>query len=152
MFHISQKYIRVKEGDRTDVLTIRTIIDQEIDPLADTEVQPIEVEEVLAEIIDQITGVGYGIILVVTTNRTITGEIMDGTIIEITQGKTIGKIGIEIQDLGIDVVVEMDVEITTVVIQERTLNETGGILVETVGRDNCIHELEEKKTEEIVID
>ena len=39
------------------------------------------------------------------------------------------------------------------IIEERTLNETGGTLVETeVGRDNCIQELEEKKTEKIVTD
>ena len=47
----------------------------------------------------------------------------------------------------------MNIEIITEVIQERILNETGEILIETeVGRDNCIHEIEERKTEEIVID
>ena len=126
MLIISHKCIRLKEGDRTDLITIRTITDQEIDPLVKIKVCFIEVE-VLAEIIDQITQVDHGIILVVTTDRTITGEITDGTIIEIVLGKTIGKIDIEIQDLGIEVVVEMDIEATTEIIQERTLNETGGI-------------------------
>ena len=46
-------------------------------------------------------------------DSTITEEITDGTIIEITLGKTIEKIDIEIQDLGIEVVVEMDIEIFT---------------------------------------
>ena len=128
-------------------------IDQEIDSLVETELHLIEVEKVLAEIIDKITEVDCRIILVVTTDRTITGEITDWTIIEIILGKTIGKIDIEVQDLGIEVVVETDIKINTEIIQERTLNETGGILVETeVGRENHIQELGEKKIKDIVID
>ena len=85
------------------------------------------------------------------TDITITEKTTDRTVIEMTIGKTIEKIVIEIQDLGIEVEVQMDIEITTEIIQERPLNETGGILVETeVGKDNCDQELEEK-TEEIVI-
>ena len=153
MLNISHKFIRVIEGDRTDVITIRMIIDQERDPLVEIEVHLIEVEEVLGEIIDQITEVDCRIILRMTTDRTIIGMTTDGTIIEITIGKAIEKIVIENQDLGIEVEVEMDVEITTEIIQERTVRETGGNLVETeVGKDSCNQELEEKKTEEIVID
>ena len=47
----------------------------------------------------------------------------------------------------------MEVEIITEVIQERILNETGEMLAETeVRRDNHVQEIEERKTEEIVID
>ena len=153
MFNINPRFIRVKEGDRTDVITIRMIIDKEIGPLIETEVHLIEVDKVLAEIIDQVIEVDHGIILEATTNRTVTEEITDGTIIGITLGKTIEKIDIEIQYLGIEVVVEMDIEITTEINQERTLNKTGGTLVEAeVGGDNHVQELEEKKTEEIVIE
>ena len=93
----------------------------------------------MAEIIDQITEVDYGIILEMIIDSTITEEITDGTIIEIILGKTIEKIDIEIQDLEIEAVVEMGIEIITEVFQERILNETGEILVGTkVRRDNCI--------------
>ena len=87
------------------------------------------------------------------TDRKIIGMTIDEIIIEMTKGETIEEIVIEIKDLGIEVEVVMDVEITTEISQERTLNRTGGILVETeVGKDNCIQDLEERKTEEIVID
>ena len=88
-----------------------------------------------------------------TIDRTIMGETTYETIIEIILAKTTEKIDIGIQDLQIEVVVEMDVEIITEIIEERTFNETGETLVETeVERDHCIQELEERKTEEIVID
>ena len=87
------------------------------------------------------------------TDRTIIGMTTDGRVIEITIGKTIEKIVIEIQDLGIGEEVGMYVEITTEIIQERTLNATGETLAETeVGKDNYDQDLEERKTEEIVID
>ena len=141
-FNISHKFIRVKEWDGTDVITIRMFIDQEIYPLVEIGVHPIEVKEVLAEVIDQITVADCGKILEMTTDRTITGMTTDGTIIEITIGKTMEKMVIEIQDLGIEVEGEMDIEITTEIIQERTLNETGRTLAETEeGTDNCNQEL-----------
>ena len=106
----------------------------------------------MGEIIDQITEVDHGVILEMTIDRTITGEITDRTIIEVNLDKTIEKIDIEIQDLGIEVVVEMDVEIITEIIQEGILNETEILLETEVGRDSHVQEIEERKTEEIVID
>ena len=153
MLNISHKCIRVKEGVRTNVIIVKTIIDQEIDPLVEIEIYLIEVEEALTEIIDQITEVDCGIISEIITDRTIIRMATDGTIIEITIGKTIEKIVIGIKDPGIEVEVGMDVEMSTEIIQDRTLNETGGILVETeVGKDSHEKDLEERKTEEIVID
>ena len=71
MLNKNSKFIRVKEGDRTELITIRMIIVKEIDLLVEIEVHFIEVEDVLAEIIDQITQVVCGIILEMTTERTI---------------------------------------------------------------------------------
>ena len=153
MLNINYNCIKVREGVRTHVITVKTIIDQETGHVVETEIHLIEVKEVLAEIIDQIIEVDHGIIPELITNRTIIGMTTDKIIIEITTGKTIQKIVIEIKDLGIEVEVGMDIEITTDMVQERTLNETGGILVEIeVGKDNHHQDLEERKTEEIVID
>ena len=60
MLNKNLRFLRVKEGDKTDEITIRMIIDQEIDLLVEIEVHLIKIEEVLAEIIDQITEVDCG--------------------------------------------------------------------------------------------
>ena len=59
------------------------------------------------------------------TDRIIIGKTTDGIIIEMTTGKILEKIVIEIKDLEIEVEVGMDTEITTQIVQERTFNETG---------------------------
>ena len=56
MSNTNPKFIKVKLGVKIDVISIRIIIDQEIDLLVETEVYLLEVWEILAEIIDQITG------------------------------------------------------------------------------------------------
>ena len=119
-----------KRRVRTDVITVKMNIDQEMNHLVETEILLIEAEEGLAKIIDQITEEDHGRISGLITDRIIIGMTTDEIIIEITTGKTIEKIVIEIKDLGIEVKVERDIEITTDIAQEKTLNETGGILVE----------------------
>ena len=74
----------------------------------------LEVDKILVEIIDQIIEVDYRIILGKAIDRTITGEITYETVIEITLGKTIEKIDIDIQE--IEAIVEMDIEIIIEVI------------------------------------
>ena len=129
------------------------IINQEKDHLVRTDIHLIEVEEILAEIIDQITEVDHEKISEMITDRTITGKTTDEIIIDITTGKAIQEIIIEIKglEMGIDITVGMDAENVTEIVQDRTLNETEGILIEIeVGKEN--HNLEERKTEEIAID
>ena len=154
MFSISLECIRVKEEVRTDAITVMTIIDLAIDHLVEIEVHLIEVGQVLAEIIDQITEVDCKKILEMTTDRTIREMTTDEIIIEIITGKTIDELIIENKGIEIGVEVEAGIvtEITTEIVQERTLSKVG-ILVEIgVGKDNHDHNLQEKKTEEIVID
>ena len=133
MLSITLEYIRVKEEVRTDAITVMTIIDLEIGHLVGTEIHLIEVEEVLAEIIDHITEVDHMTILEMTTDRTITEMIIDKTIIE----ETIDKIIIENKgiEIGVEVKEGIVTVVTTEVVQERTLNEVG-ILVETEVRKN----------------
>ena len=90
MLNISSKFIKAKEEDRTNIITDKTIINLETDYLVETETEiamhHIEVEDILTEIIDQITEVDVEIILGMTIGRTITGKIIGETILEITTG------------------------------------------------------------------
>ena len=115
VLNISHKCITVREEIRTDVIIVKTIFNQETNHLVETEMHLIEVEEILEEIIDQITVVGHKTISEMITDRAITGMTTDEIIIEITTDKTIKEIIIEIKglEIGIEVEVGMDIEIIT---------------------------------------
>ena len=136
------KYTKVEEEDRTDAFIVKMIMNLEIDRLVETELEiyHIEVEDILTEIIDQITEVDCKIILGMTTDRTITGKIIDGIIIESKR-----------EDIGVQVEAGMVAEIIIEIVQVKDLREIGILVEIEVGTDSHEHNLEERKIE-IVID
>ena len=133
-FNISHKCIKVREEVRTDVITVKMIINQETEHLVETEIHLIEEEEVLVEIIDQITEVDHGVISERITDRTIIGMTTDKIIIEITTGKTTEDIVIEIKGLEIGVLVGIVTKTITEIAQERTVSDIENLGETEVGK------------------
>ena len=76
-----------------------------------------------------------------TTGRTITGKIIDETILEITTGKVIDGIIMESKciEIGVKVEVGIVIEIITEIVQEKDLREVGTLLEIEVGKDKHTH-------------
>ena len=67
--NINNKYIKVKEGDRINMTTLKMTARQEIDNLVETETHHTDVEEILVEIIDKIIEGYHGTIIEMSIER-----------------------------------------------------------------------------------
>ena len=128
MPNLNKNYIKEKEGDRTDVITLKMTIRQEIDYLVETEIHNIEVEEDSIGNIHKIIGGSLKIILGVTIEETI----------------------IENKDIKIEVEVETIAGILIDRVLGMTIHEVGALVETGVGQDNPAPNLE-GKTEGIEI-
>ena len=121
--NINHRYIKVKEGDRIDVIILKMTTGQGMDHSVET--KTLHTEEILVEILDKIIGGDHETIIEMTIEETITEN--RGT------------------ETGVSIETITGIPIETESILERTICKVDIIVEIEVGQDNHAPNLEKKR-------